>query len=78
MNKQIDYDYMIAKRDFDESKFNAPVEKQSEIVKQSSDLKQTIESKKIAPQREVVIKKQTQQYPQDLKSKEHEGIFRNF
>jgi hypothetical protein len=46
MNKQIDYDYMIAKKDFDESKLNLSSKKQTGAVKQSDNFSKKIESKK--------------------------------
>ena len=65
MNKQIDYDYIIAKQNFDDSKIQKEIKQQSEILKQPKIIK-----KIISP----VMSKQHEQ----PRNKKHEGIFRNF
>ncbi len=78
MNKQIDYDYIIVKQNFDDSKLNAPDKKQPAVLKSTVGISQKMETKKITPQKESIIQKQPKQYPKESKNKEHEGIFRNF
>jgi hypothetical protein len=78
MNKQIDYDYMIAKRDFDDSKINVPIKEQLKTVKYRDNLSQKMETKKTISQKEKIIQNQSKTYSQESKNKEHEGIFRNF
>ncbi len=66
MNKQIDYDYIIAKQNFDESKIKAIKTEDSSLVAPQKQFKK--------PQQE----EQPQQKHIQHKNRNHEGIFQNF
>lgn len=75
MNRQIDYDYSIAKRNFDDSKIQK-VEKMN-IPAPINSIKPVNQAKKIK-----VIQKNNQENIQKnniiQKTRKHEGIFRDF